>query len=139
MQQQLFALFCTTSFRRQDWFLCHLWQFCILHLGLLWRNKISIILTNFPFLPKGKCPTIEVFFLTQNSIFIHHIIRLHIGFQFLVHSWLPYIFVNMISFDIGIDLGICFNNDRNEIIFIDKNVSNLKCHFQLSLKHWKTM
>ena len=61
-----------------------------------------------------------------NSIFIHRIIRLHFGFQFLVHSWLPYIFVNMISFDIDINLCTCFNNDRNEIIFIDKNVSNLK-------------
>ena len=26
--------------RCQDWILCQLWQLCILHLGLLWGNKI---------------------------------------------------------------------------------------------------
>ena len=117
---------------RQDWLLCQLWQVCILHLGLLWGNKISSWqISRFH---QMSCYRSVLF--NTNSIFIH----LTLSGSILVSnsSFLPSI-ENMISFNIGIDLCTCFNNDRNEIIFIHKNVFNFKWHFQLSLKHWTTM
>ena len=93
---------------------------------------------NFLFLPRGKCTTKEVLFLTQQHIYPSHY---QTQFQFSIprSQLASKYFVNMISFDINIDRCTCFSNGRNEIIFIDKNVSNLKYHFQLSIKLWKTI
>ena len=81
---------------------------------------------NFPFLPRGKHPAIEVLFLTRTaylSITLSgSILGSNCSFTVGFHT-----FFKHDTFDLGIDLCTCFNNGRNKIIFIDKNVPSLKC------------